>query len=487
MSLGLADGTVNVSLLVDVPAKINLTASPVSILSDGISTAVITAKVVDANNNLIITASDQISFGITGKGTLSGNSANALGGIATVVLRTSADAGVSGTLTVTANSGGLAGQVDVPLVCGYLCITTSTKTVTSLKYPDYPLDSVTVRILDRVDCGTGIQLDGISKTVKLEVKNHKGETITTYNEEALGGGVDFFGISLPGLGYYNLTATVGGLTITAGVRAIVQPGIGNTPSIKVRDKNNAAFIDIPVFNGINKEVAININLYADIAKNDQDLLDKIRAANEDAKNQKGMYFNETLMMETLCEFKPVNEANEEILDVLFEDNKALIRIPYSRMNDNGYIMGIPVASLKIFYLDEVNEKWVKQDDSLTDQSAGEVSLELSHLSVYCVMGIGEDLIISNLMNYPNPFSGDTEISFSVNMDAQMSASVYTISGRKIKALEKDKAITGGNVETTWNGRDENGNEAANGIYLYKVTVVKGAIKKEAIGKMIKMK
>jgi hypothetical protein len=393
-------------------------------------------------------------------------------------------------LTVTANSGGLAGQVDVPLVYGYLCIT-ATNTITSERYPEYWLDEVTVSIRKNTDCAGGMLLwEGIANSVvNLKIENHKGETINTYSNETSGGVVDFRGIPLPGLGYYKITATVGGLTATSYFSVVVQPGIGSgsTPSIKVGDNNDAAFITIPVFDGLNREVAIKTNLYSDIANNNQALLDKIITANKTAKNKSGISYNETLMRETLCEFKTVNSKNEEVSDVEFGGNKAYLRFPYSRMNDNGYIMGIPVDSLKIFYLDEEKEEWIKQDDSFPDKEEGEVSLELSHLSVYCVMGIGEDLIISNLMNYPNPFSGDTEISFSVNMDAQMSASVYTISGRKIKALEKDKAITGGNVETTWNGRDENGNEAANGIYLYKVTVVKGAIKKEAIGKMIKMK
>jgi len=79
------------------------------------------------------------------------------------------------------------------------------------------------------------------------------------------------------------------------------------------------------------------------------------------------------------------------------------------------------------------------------------------------------------------------VMFSVNTEASVSVVIYTLSGRVLKSLEKDKPITGGNVETDWDGKDEAGNTVSNGIYLCKVVAVKGTVKKEAIGRIVKMK
>lgn len=81
--------------------------------------------------------------------------------------------------------------------------------------------------------------------------------------------------------------------------------------------------------------------------------------------------------------------------------------------------------------------------------------------------------LEHVMNYPNPFKDKTFITFILRQAGQASVKVpiYTITGRKIRTLELDgsKQRVGLNA-IEWDGHDENGNDIANGTYLYKVVL-----------------
>jgi hypothetical protein len=80
--------------------------------------------------------------------------------------------------------------------------------------------------------------------------------------------------------------------------------------------------------------------------------------------------------------------------------------------------------------------------------------------------------VEQVMNYPNPFTLQTDFTFILRgpaQDAEAKVTVYTISGKKIKTLKSSSLRTGLNM-VHWDGRDEDGNEVANGTYLYRVTL-----------------
>lgn len=86
--------------------KLICSGNRTSMLADGISTAVITATICDAEDVIVDTAEDSITFGITGEGTLVGtNPKAASGGSVSIVLRSTE---ITGTATVTATGDGLA-------------------------------------------------------------------------------------------------------------------------------------------------------------------------------------------------------------------------------------------------------------------------------------------------------------------------------------------------------------------------------------------
>ncbi len=97
---------------------------------------------------------------------------------------------------------------------------------------------------------------------------------------------------------------------------------------------------------------------------------------------------------------------------------------------------------------------------------------------YFVEADGE-LVLRNVYNYPNPTSGATRFVFEHNQPpgtlARIQLRIYTLSGRPVRTLDAEEtllagALTGSVVQIPWDGRDEDFDPLATGIYLYKVRV-----------------
>lgn len=83
--------------------------------------------------------------------------------------------------------------------------------------------------------------------------------------------------------------------------------------------------------------------------------------------------------------------------------------------------------------------------------------------------------ITEVMNYPNPFSTSTRFVFTLTgsvIPDYFKIRIMTISGKVIREITQDQLGTiriGRNItEYAWDGRDEFGDRLANGIYFYKV-------------------
>jgi len=83
-------------------------------------------------------------------------------------------------------------------------------------------------------------------------------------------------------------------------------------------------------------------------------------------------------------------------------------------------------------------------------------------------------------NYPNPFNPMTTISVAVPVAAEIKLTVYNILGRKVKIIYAG-LLEAGRYSFNWEGKDESGNPAATGVYLYRLTTRAGVA---LLGKMI---
>jgi len=89
-----------------------------------------------------------------------------------------------------------------------------------------------------------------------------------------------------------------------------------------------------------------------------------------------------------------------------------------------------------------------------------------------------EVALSNVLNYPNPFSSSTRFVYTLTgaeTPETFDIQIYTITGKLVKVIDlhasNDVKIGYNITDFAWDGRDEYGDELANGVYIYK-TVVK---------------
>lgn len=81
------------------------------------------------------------------------------------------------------------------------------------------------------------------------------------------------------------------------------------------------------------------------------------------------------------------------------------------------------------------------------------------------------ILITKMYPYPNPMKNKTNFTFNISSEADVTITIYTISGKKIRKLESNGCKKGYN-QIFWNGLDEDGNRIANNTYFYKLTARK---------------
>ncbi|MBO9702336.1 MAG: type IX secretion system sortase PorU [Sporocytophaga sp.] len=86
----------------------------------------------------------------------------------------------------------------------------------------------------------------------------------------------------------------------------------------------------------------------------------------------------------------------------------------------------------------------------------------------------EDIDLSHILNYPNPFTTHTEFHFDHNRsgdDIDVMIQIYTVSGKLIKTISERFYISPAHISNLfWNGRDDFGDKIGKGVYVYKVSV-----------------
>ncbi|MDA9018468.1 hypothetical protein N9H44_02300, partial [Saprospiraceae bacterium] len=85
--------------------------------------------------------------------------------------------------------------------------------------------------------------------------------------------------------------------------------------------------------------------------------------------------------------------------------------------------------------------------------------------------------VSNVLNYPNPFSSQTQFIFTLTgseVPDDISISILTVSGKVVKEISREELgplrIGLNRTDYKWNGTDDFGEKLANGVYLYKVNL-----------------
>ncbi len=97
----------------------------------------------------------------------------------------------------------------------------------------------------------------------------------------------------------------------------------------------------------------------------------------------------------------------------------------------------------------------------------------------------EELVINNVLNYPNPFIDYTEFWFNHNSSdvLDVSIQIFTVSGKLVRTLN-GQTLGGGKTtcslskDIIWDGRDDFGDKIGKGVYIYKLKVRSNQLNKQ---------
>ncbi len=99
--------------------------------------------------------------------------------------------------------------------------------------------------------------------------------------------------------------------------------------------------------------------------------------------------------------------------------------------------------------------------------------------------------LKDVYNFPNPFKSDTYFTFElrgINVPDELKIKIFTIAGRLIMDISlPQSALQIGFNRILWDGRDQDGDEIANGLYFYKMIYKNNEVVKTVTNKLAKVK
>ena len=218
------------------------------------------------------------------------------------------------------------------------------------------------------------------------------------------------------------------------------------------------------------------------------------------------------------QFNVTRDNRNPLLDVTFDgvhildgdivSAKPVINVILKDENKNLALNDTSLMRIKILYPEETNPReFLMSDDGVTFYPADESKLDKENKArievrkAFEVDGIYElsvraaditgnssgdfdykirfevinEARVSNVLNYPNPFSTSTQFVFTLTgseVPDFMKIQIMSVSGKVVREITQDELgpIHVGNnmTEYRWDGTDEYGDRLANGVYLYRV-------------------
>ncbi len=147
---------------------------------------------------------------------------------------------------------------------------------------------------------------------------------------------------------------------------------------------------------------------------------------------------------------------------IFFSNPAVNFIPADDDKNEAYIEWDPTFDLDGDY------QFIVQGEDVTGNQSGSIDYKINFKIINKKM-------ISNVLNYPNPFTTSTRFVYTLTGDetpAYFKIQIYTASGRIVKEITQDELgpmkIGTHQTDYVWDGTDDFGDRLANGVYFYKV-------------------
>jgi hypothetical protein len=441
--------------------KILLMSDPVQVYSGEKST--VTAVIVDESGN--ITRSERtVTFSASG-GSFSyaevlskdGISQSVFTGVnaGDVVITASADGLVSGNMNLTV--------VSSTKVVG-MEIFTSTVVYVPIKY--------TARFCT-VDNNNN-KIGSINKDVVITLYGSNNEIIDSTVSKLVNGELSYT-VYLNMSGKYSFKLSAAGLPDkTVNLYCMINRTVDNNVYSRIEYGDIKLYVSSNTFD---KDVVLRI------AK--QTLSGTMRAAGFYDKNPANLAMRNNTAVELVAEDQAGNPTT-----VQFQSGKTVgLTLPYLDKNQDGSVDGTEIPEQNVRVWQQAGTGWqLAASDCQVDTNRNTVTVMISQLGVYAVMTAGIDPAIAKLVVYPNPFESDTKFAFVIGSQGDVTIDIYTVTGRLIKKLIKQVAVSDPeNVVISYSGTDDKDEPIANGTYLYKVTAKNGDKKHVKTGKFTKVR
>jgi len=151
-----------------------------------------------------------------------------------------------------------------------------------------------------------------------------------------------------------------------------------------------------------------------------------------------------------------------------------------------WVDSMSVSSLP-YFMNPEDSVAVKVKVPITSILDGSIQYFIDTLDIFSGVGalhvilmINQDLLISVQekvqtahlgINYPNPFTNQTNIPVTINRQDEISLEVFDIRGLKIKTLASHSYQPGAHI-FNWDCSDADGNRVVSGVYFYRLTTDK---------------
>ncbi len=163
-----------------------------------------------------------------------------------------------------------------------------------------------------------------------------------------------------------------------------------------------------------------------------------------------------------------------------------------------FIDGFRIYSREISFSYDTIERKINLN-YLTNFNPGEHNIRIFAKDIYGRLSnkplieryfkVSQDAELLDVYNYPNPFSTNTHFTFILTqIPDEVFIRIFSIAGRLIKTIKVPASNLSTNFNKVfWDGKDEDGDEIANGVYLYKMSLKKGEKTKSITQKLAVLK
>jgi len=112
-----------------------------------------------------------------------------------------------------------------------------------------------------------------------------------------------------------------------------------------------------------------------------------------------------------------------------------------------------------------------QDSPLVNLAENELKLlgyEIPDSARQTAAGDNAQITEFSAANYPNPFNPATEIRYALPADGQVTIRIFSILGGQVR-LVADEFKLAGRHKVVWDGRNDQGEPIASGVYIYRIS------------------